>query len=188
MRKNFGPKTYFFPLPVLLIGTYNEDGSANAMNAAWGGVYDTNQIMLCLDASHKTSANVKERGAFSIAFADKKHVVEADYLGIDSGNKVVNKLEKANLKTEKSEFVDAPILVDFPVNLDCKVKEIKEENDTLYVVSDILNVSCKEEYLDEQGKIDISKIGFISFNPVKNEYVEVNGKVGNAFKDGLKLR
>lgn len=188
MRKDFGPKTWFFPLPVLLIGTYNEDGSPNLMNAAWGGIYDTNQVSICLDATHKTSINVKRLKEFSVTFADTEHMVEADYVGIVSGNKEPNKVEKLHLNISKSKIVNAPILEDFPMSLECKIAKMHEENNTLYLVADILNVSCPDNYLNSEGKFDTSKAHFISFNPVNNSYEELGSKVGNAFRDGLKLK
>lgn len=188
MRKNFGPKTYFFPLPVLLIGTYNEDGTPNLMNAAWGGIHDTNQVHLCLDASHKTSINVKRVNEFTIGFADKDHVVAADYVGIESGTKVKDKMQKSGFKMEKSEFVNAPMVTDLPISLDCKIVKCEEENNTLYIVADIVNVSVDDKVLDDKGKIDVSKLHIICFNPVDNSYQEMGEKVGSAFKDGLKLR
>ena len=188
MRKNLGPKTYFLPLPVLLISTYDNDGIPNIMNAAWGGIHDTNQVHLCLTASHKTSLNIKNKGCFTLAFCDAKHVAEGDYLGIESGNKVKDKVKKSGLKIEKSEFVDAPIISELPISLDCKISKSHEENDTLYIVADIINVSVNENVLDEKGKIDSSKLHIISFNPVDNTYVELGNTVGKAFFDGLKLR
>ena len=158
------------------------------MNAAWGGIYDTNQVIICLDATHKTSINIKRLKEFSIAFADKKHVVEADYLGIESGNKVPNKLEKAHLNVVKSEIINAPILDDFPLVLECRSVKLDEEDNTLHVVADIVNVSCKEEYLDDKGKINISDMHLISFNTINVSYDELGAKVGNAFRDGLKLK
>ena len=188
MRRNLGIKNYFMPLPVLLISTYDEEGKADCMNAAWGGVHDTNQVHLCLDLSHKTSKNILLKKEFTLAFADKKHVVEADYLGVVSGNKVDNKLEIANLKYEKSEFVDAPVLLDFPLSFDCKVTKLDQDPNTLFIVADIVNTSVDEKYLNKDGKIDFSKLDIILFNTLNATYHTIGEKVGNAFKDGLKLK
>ena len=187
MRKNLGVKTLFFPLPVLLIATYDEDGNPDIMNAAWGGIHDTNQVHLCLDLSHKTSENILKNPEFSIAFADKEHLVESDYVGIVSLNKNPDKIKKSGLKIEKCENINAPLLTDFGVSLECRVQKMSIENNTLYIVANIVNVSVDEKALTND-KIDISKLGLISFNPADNTYVEVGQKVGNAFKDGLKLR
>ena len=118
MRKNFGKKTWLFPCPVLIIGTYDDNGVPDAMNAAWGGIYDTNQVMLCLSDDHKTAKNILLKKAFTVSFADAKHVVEADYVGIVSANDVPDKLQKAGLTVARSEFVDAPLLTDFPLAIE----------------------------------------------------------------------
>lgn len=185
-RKNFGAKTYFYPMPVLIIGTFNANNEPNAMNAAWGGVYDTNEIFICLSSDHLTTENIKLNQEFTVAFADAKHVVEADYVGIKTGKKE-DKIKKANLRYEKSEFVNAPVFVDFPVSLDCKVKSIREEDGTSYLVASIINVSANKDVLTD-GHIDYDKLHIISYDGANNVYLELGKKVGNAFKDGLKIK
>lgn len=182
MRKNFGAKTWFYPMPVLLINTYNEDGSANSMNAAWGGIVDFNQIQINL-AEHKTTDNIKRNGEFTISFADSKHISEADYLGLVSGNKVPNKLEVCNLHVEKADKVNAPIISEFALTLECKVVSI---NDNLQVVANIVNVSADESVLDENGEIDPMKLNIITYDPVKHNYIKLGDIVGHAFSDGKK--
>lgn len=186
MRKNFGKKTYFYPLPVLIIGTYDENKNPNAMNAAWGGVYDTDQVIICLSTDHKTTDNIKLKNEFTISFADASHVVEADYVGIASGNDV-DKIKKANLHILQSEFVDAPLFEEFPMALECKVNKITEDDGTTWVVADIINVNADESVLTD-GKIDLKKLHIITYDPVGHTYVELGNKVGHAFKDGLKLK
>ena len=183
MRKNFGAQTWICPMPVLIIGTYNEDGTPNAMNAAWGGPWDYNHIFICL-SRHKTTDNIERTKAFTVSFADSKHIVEADYVGIVSGNNEPNKLAKANLHTERSKFVDAPIITDFPLTLECKLVENQDGN----IVGEIVNVSADEKYLGTDGKPDPEKMHFITFDPIKNKYVELGKVVGNAFKDGMKIK
>ncbi len=182
MRKDFGSETYFFPLPVLVIGTYDENGVPNAMNAAWGGIFDYGKVNIQL-SSHKTTDNIERMKAFTISFADKKHLVEADYVGIVSGNKVPNKLEVAGLHTEKSKFVNAPILTDFPVTLECEL----DFNDDGTVVGKIVNVSADESVLGADGRIDVEKLDLIAYDPVNHNYYEMGKVVGKAFSDGKKL-
>ena len=184
MRKDFGAKTLFFPLPVLIIATYDKDGNPNAMNAAWGGIRDFNKIEINL-SEHKTTDNLRLNKALTVAFADKEHVVESDYLGIVSGNKVPNKLEKAGLTVTKSKYVNAPLINEYPVSLECTVESISED---LCVVAKIVNVSADERVLDEKGNIDIQKMNVISFDPASNSYVALGEKVGQAFKDGRKIK
>ena len=188
MKKSFGPKTWFFPLPVLIIATYDKDNNGNAMNAAWGGIHDTNEVCICLDSSHKTTENIKNTGDFSLSFATKKLVKESDYLGIESGNKVSNKIEKCNLHVVKSANVNAPIIIEYPVTLECRTKKLDDVDGTTYLVADIVNILVDDSVLDENGKLDTSKCKFISFNPVNNTYSLMGEAVGYAFKDGLNLR
>ena len=185
MRKNFGKQSWMYPLPVLIIGTYNEDGTANAMNAAWGGIYDTNQVFICLSAGHKTTANIKSRQAFTVSFADAAHVKEADYVGIVSGNKEPSKLEKAGLDPIEGGFVDAPLIEEFPMALECKLIKITEDGD---IIGEIVNVSADEKILDENGKISPALLQPITFDPVNNAYLTLGEKVGNAFSDGAELK
>lgn len=182
MRKDFGKQTYFFPLPVLVIGTYDEGGNPNAMNAAWGGIYDYGKVVIEL-GSHKTTENIKKTKAFTIAFADKAHMEEADYVGIVSGNNVPNKLEVCGLKNEKSKHVNAPLLTDFPVSLECEL----DSDDDGTIVGKIINVSAEESVLGDDGKIDVEKLNLIAYDPVHHLYYEMGKIVGKAFSDGRKF-
>lgn len=184
MRKNFGAKALLFPMPVLIIGTYDKDGNPDAMNAAWGGIADDTQINICLSPSHKTVANLKERGAFTVSVADAKHVTECDYVGIESANKVADKFTKAGFHATKSEFVDAPLIDELPFALECKV--ISYDEKTCRLLGEIVNVTCDESVLTND-KIDITKLAPITYNPAAHTYHVIGEKVGNAFSDGKKL-
>lgn len=185
MRKNFGTKPWFFPLPVLIVGTYDENGNPDAMNAAWGGLYDSNRVVLCLSAGHKTTQNIKAKGAFTVSFADAEHVISADYVGLVSANSDLEKLKKSGFHTSKSNFVDAPLMNELPVTLECKfLKESEDGN----IIGQIVNVSIDEQVLDGNGKLDMSKFHPISFEPANNGYHVLGERVGNAFCDGRKLR
>lgn len=185
MRKNFGVKSWFYPLPVLIIGTYDKNGVADAMNAAWGGLYDANLVELCLSANHKTTKNIKETGAFTISFADVDHVVACDYVGIVSGNNVQDKIAQAGFTTTKSTFVNAPIIDQLPMTLECRFVKTTEDGN---VIGEIMNISADESILDASSNIDVNKLRPICFDPVKNEYIELGKKVGNAFQDGNKIK
>lgn len=186
MRKNFGAKPYTYPQPVLIIASYDENNTADAMNAAWGGISDDTQISMCLSAGHKTVKNILVRKAFTVSMADAEHVVECDYVGVVSGNDVPDKLEKAGLHTAKAEFVDAPLIEELPMTLECRLVSYDEESCRL--VGEIVNVSAEESILNEDGKIDPAKLNPITFDPVNNTYLRLGEKVGNAFRDGLKLK
>ena len=184
MRKNFGAKTWMYPMPVLIVATYNEDGSANAMNAAWGGIYDVNQVMLCLSEDHKTTKNIQQRKAFTVSFATAEQTAPCDYVGIVSGNKVPDKLEKAGLHPEKSEYVDAPYLRELPMALECKLVRIDEDG---IIIGEIVNVSAEESILGENGKVDVEKLDPITYDAVNHTYRHLGEVVGKAFEDGKKL-
>ena len=186
MRKNFGAKPYLYPQPVLIIATYGEDGTPDAMNAAWGGISESNQVSMCLSAGHKTVKNILARGAFTISMADAAHVVACDYVGIVSGNDVPDKLERAGFHTTKSPLVDAPIIEELPMTLECRL--ISYDEDSCRLVGEIVNVSADERVLDAAGKIDPEKLEPITFDPVHNAYLKLGAKAGNAFRDGLQLK
>lgn len=186
MRKNFGAKPVLYPQPVFIIAAYGEDGTPNAMNAAWGGISEENEISICISAGHKTTENILARGAFTVSMADAAHVVECDYVGIVSGNDVPNKLEVCGFHTTKSEFVDAPLIDELPMAVECKLKSYDEN--TCRLVGEIVNVSADERVLNEKGKVDPAKLNPITFDPMNNEYLTLGQKVGSAFRDGLKLK
>ncbi len=185
MRKNFGSKPWLFPLPVLIVGSYDEHGKTDAMNAAWGGIYDTDQVVLCLSAGHKTTKNIQKSGAFTIGIADAKHMLAADYVGIVSGNNTPDKMEKAGFTTQKSEFVNAPVICELPMSVECRFVKMNEDGN---VIGEIVNISADESILGEDGQIDAAKLQAISYDPVHNDYLVLGGKVGNAFEDGRKLK
>lgn len=185
MRKDFGKKAWFYPLPVLIVGSYDETGKADAMNAAWGGIYDRDHVILCLSAGHKTTKNIRAKGAFTVSFADAAHAVEADYVGLVSANDVADKLEKAGFHTTPSQHVDAPIIDELPMTLECRLVKFNEDGN---IIGEIVNVSADERILDADGVIDPAKLEPISFDPVHSAYRKLGEKVGNAFQDGGKLK
>lgn len=183
MRKNFGKKPWVYPQPVLMIGTYDENGTPNLMNAAWGGQYGANTVMLCL-GSHKTTDNIKLKGAFTVSFATAGTVIPCDYVGIVSANNEPNKLKKAGFTVVKSEFVDAPIINELPLTLECKLLKFNEDGN---VIGEIINVSADESILTDDN-VDYKKLDAIIFDPTAAAYIRLGEKVGNAFKDGAKLK
>lgn len=185
MRKNFGAKSWFYPLPVLIIGTYNEDDTPNAMNAAWGGLYDADKVVLSLSAGHKTTKNIQAKGAFTVAFADEAHMVPADYVGMVSGNNEPKKMEKSGFHTTKSKVVNAPLINELPVALECEFLKVNEDGN---IIGQIVNASIDESVLDSAGKLDMGKFQPISFEPANNGYHVLGERVGNAFSDGAKLK
>ena len=186
MRKNLKPKAYIYPLPVLIVGTYDENGMPDAMNAAWGTVCDTAQVSICLSAGHKTVKNLLKTKAFTVAIADAKNVVPADYVGLVSGNNVSNTIEKAGWHVQKSEFVNAPIIEELPLVLECKL--VNYDTETELCIGVVVNVNVDDSILDKNGKIDLTKFEPICYDCDTHGYYKLGEKVGQAFSDGLKLK
>ena len=183
MRKNFGVKTYLYPMPVLIIGTYDENGKANAMNAAWGCICDYDKFFVVL-APHKTTDNLMKNKAFTVSIGDKANVTACDYVGIVSGNKEPNKIEKSGFTTTKSEFVNAPVINELPLTIECELLEALP-NDMF--IGKIINVSSDEKFVGKDGLPDLSKFTPICFDPVHSQYHALGEKVAEAFKEGQKI-
>jgi len=186
MRKNFGPAPVLYPQPVFIVAAYGEDGVPNAMNAAWGGLSEEHELMMCISPEHKTTENILARGAYTVSMATAEYVDACDYVGIVSGNKVPDKMERAGLHTEKAGFVDAPIITELPMTLECKL--ISYDPESCRMFGEIVNVSADESVLNSAGKIDPTKLRPITFDPMNLEYYELGEKAGDAFKAGVKLR
>lgn len=176
------------PQPVLIIGTYNADGTPNAMNAAWGAQWDYHEIAISL-GSHATTDNLNRCGEFTVAFATKDTLVAADYVGVESGRKQPDKIARTGWKSVKAENVNAPVFECFPMTLECRIKEKIHESETgFYLVAEIVNIVCDEKYLASDGKPDVEKMELITFDPIHNGYIVLGSRVGNAFHDGLALK
>ena len=172
------------PMPVILIATYNDDGSIDVMNAAWGCAFDFKQIELNISDEHRTTENIRKRKAFSVSLANVDNLVPADYVGIVSAKQVKDKFEKTKWKAHKSEIVDAPILDDLPYSMECTLECFKEDYG---IIGNIKRLLVDEKYLDEKGKVDLAKMRLISYDPFNHGYHVLGEKVGQAFSDGKKL-
>ncbi|OUQ23475.1 flavin oxidoreductase [Lachnoclostridium sp. An131] len=184
MRKNFGAKPYLYPQPVMIIGTYDENGKANAMNAAWGGIVGADEIIIDM-SSHKTTDNIMLHKAFTVSVADAEHMTACDYVGLVSGRKEEKKMEKAGFTTTESEFVHAPIINELPLTLECRLKKVIDGGKYL---GRIVNVSIDERVLGEDGELSLEKFSPIIFDTVHAGYYRLGERVGNAFKDGAALK
>ena len=187
MKKQIKTTEAIFPMPVLLISTFNEDGSVDVMNAAWGTMLDMDMVALNLTETHKTVQNIKARKGFVVHLADAKHVVEADFFGVVSGLKDPDKFKKSGLTYTKSELVDAPIINELPVAIECEFVEYQSDDTGLGVIGKVVRTSVEESKLKD-GKVDIDSLEAISFDPYTHGYYRVGGRVGEAFRDGLKLK
>lgn len=186
MRKNFGSKPWCYPQPVFIIATYDENGAPNAMNAAWGGISENDELSICVGANHKTTENLLARKAFTVSMADEAHVVACDYVGIVSGKKEPDKFAKAGFTAIKSEFVDAPLIAELPMAVECEM--LSYDKETCRLVGKIVNISIDERVLTADDKVDVAKLAPIIFDSVNHTYLKVGEKVGQAFHDGAALK
>ncbi len=187
MKKNITTTEAIFPMPVLMIATYNDDGTVDVMNAAWGTMLERDYVILNLTESHKTVQNMKKRKAFTVSIADAEHTTEADYFGVVSANNTPNKFANSGLTATKSNIVDAPIINEFPICIECEFVEFQGGKFGCGVIGKVLNVSAEEKVMNGD-KIDMSKVQAIAFDPYTHGYYKVTERVGNAFKDGFKLK
>ncbi|MBQ8608497.1 MAG: flavin reductase [Bacteroidaceae bacterium] len=185
--KSFGQKPWVLPQPVLIIGTYNSDGTPNAMNAAWGGQWDSKEIMICM-GSHATTENLARCNEFTVAFATKETMVESDFVGIVSAKNDPQKIQKTKWTAIKAENVNAPVFTNFPMTLECRiVRKIDETTNGYNLIAEIINILVDEAFLDAEGKPDVNKMQLITYEPVRHSYHVIGERVGNAFSDGKQL-
>lgn len=187
MRMKLDITEGIFPMPVLMVATYNEDGSVNVMNAAWGTMQERGTVALNLTETHKTVNNIKARGAFTVSIADAAHVVEADYFGVETGNRVTDKFARSGLTASKAETVDAPVINELPLCLECEFVEYQDNEYGCGVIGKVVNITADENIMTE-GRVDMSLVNAIAFDPYTHGYYKVTERVGEAFKDGLKLK
>lgn len=185
MRKNFGAKPMIYPMPVLIIGTFDENDIPDAMNAAWGGISEEKEISICISEGHKTTKNILFQKCFTVSIPTVEQTVAADYVGIASGNDTPDKIEKAGWTYVKSEIINAPVFNELPFTLECKLTSY--DSDSCRLVGEILNVSADENILTD-GKVDLQKFRPITFDPANHDYVALGEKAGKAFSDGKKLK
>ena len=186
--KSFQAKPWILPQPVLILGTYGEDGTPNAMNAAWGGQWDANEIMISMGA-HATTENLDRCGEFTVAFATVDTLEASDYVGIESAKKVPDKIARTGWTVEKAENVNAPVFRNFPMTMECRIKEKLYESKTgYYIIAEIVNILCDEQYLSSDGKPDVEKMRLIVFDPVHLGYIELGDRAGTAFAAGKALK
>ena len=186
--KSYNPKPWMLPQTVLIIGTYDNEGRPNAMNAAWSGQWDTTEIMISMGI-HATTDNLNRNGEFTIAFATTETMLAADYVGIVSAKKEPDKIKKTGWNVVKASHVNAPVFTDFPMTMECKIKEkIGESASGYYIIAEIVNILVDEKYIADDGQPDVEKMHLITFDPIHHNYIQLGAKVGNAFADGNKLK
>ena len=184
MKKDLGVKPYLFPMPTYMIGTYNEDGSVDEMMMAWGGICAEDMVALNLEADHKTVANLKSRGAFTLAVPGADTIKESDFFGIASANKMADKFERSGLHAVRSSRVDAPVIEEYPLTLECTVERMEDEPYGLRVLGKIVNVLADESVLDEKGRVDAGKLRAFSFDQMRNGYYATGELIAKAWNAG----
>ena len=187
MLKDLGSLPAVFPMPVLMVATYGEDGKIDIMNVAWGGICGMDKIALNLAAERKTLKNILARKSFTVALADEAHVKEADFLGTASGNVMADKFERTGLHAHKSAHVDAPVIEEFPVTMECRLEEVRDCFGEQRVVGTIVNVLAEERVLDEKGKVDAGKLNAIMFDQFRNTYYTAGKEIAKAWRVGAEL-
>ena len=187
MMKDFGVKPYLYPMPTYMIGTYNEDDTVDVMMMAWGGICAEDMVALNLEEDHKTVANLRARKAFTLSVPGTDTMKESDFFGIATANKVPDKFARSGLHAEKSSRVDAPIVTEYPLTLECEVVEFQDQPYGLRVLGKIVNVLANEKVLDEKGKIDAAKLNAFAFDQMRNGYYAMGEKIGQAWNAGAPL-
>ncbi|MBR2176022.1 MAG: flavin reductase family protein [Clostridia bacterium] len=187
MKKNLGAVPAVYPMPVLMVAAYDENGTVNVMNAAWGMICDMDKIALFISEGHKTTQNILKAKAFTVSIADKAHTAEADFFGIATGNKMPDKFERTGFHAVRSEFVNAPVIEEFPVTMECELAEIINTDSMYAIVGKIVNTQADETVLNEKDKVDPAKLNALIFDQFQSGYYVTGEKVGQAWNEGKEL-
>ena len=187
MKKSLGVNPYTFPMPVLMIATYGDDGKVDVMNMAWGGVCAENMVALNIDEDHKTTQNILKSKAFTVSLADRAHMDAADFFGIATGNKMADKFERTGYHAAKSERVNAPIIEEFPVVMECELAEVSQTESFYAIVGKIVNTAAEERVLSENGKVDPKKLDALIFDQFQHGYYVTGEQAGKAWNAGTGL-
>ncbi len=187
MKKKINATAPIFPMPVLMVATYNDDGTVNVMNVAWSTIVDRNVIGLNIGEGKKTVENIRKRGAFTVSIADEKHVVEADYFGIESGHNVSDKLGRAGMTATKSELIDAPIINEFPICMECEFVEFQDNEYGIGVIGKIVS-TCAEEDVLVDGKVNPELVQAIAYDSYTHGYFTMGKRIADGFSIGKQLK
>jgi len=186
MRKDLGALPAVYPMPVLMIGSYDENGTVDVMNAAWGTICGMDRIALCI-GGHQTNRNIEKTKAFTVALADAAHVAQADYFGIASAGKTADKFARTGMTATKSPRVNAPIIEEFPVTMECELLEDVKTESVHMVVGKIVNVSVDERVLDKKGNVDVGRLNAVTFDQFGRSYYTTGERLAGAWDAGKGL-
>ena len=187
MKKDLGVVPAVYPMPVLMVAAYDEHGRVNVMNAAWGMICDMDKIALFIGEGHKTTQNILKTKAFTVSIADRDHMDVADYFGIATGNKTPDKFERTGYHAVRSSRVNAPVIDEFPVAMECELAEVVETETMYCIVGRIVNVAAEESVLSENGKVNPAKLNALIFDQFQNGYYVTGEQVGRAWNAGAVL-
>ena len=187
MKKDLGVVPAVYPMPVLMVAAYDEHGRVNVMNAAWGMICDMDKIALFISEGHKTTQNILKSKAFTVSIADRDHMDVADYFGIATGNKTPDKFERTGYHAVRSNRVNAPVIDEFPVAMECELAEVVETETMDCIVGKIVNVAAEESVLSENGKVNPAKLNALIFDQFQNGYYVTGEQVGRAWNAGAVL-
>ena len=187
MKKDLGTVQAIFPMPVLVVSAYDANGTIQVMNAAWGQICDSDKIALFLDEDHATTKAILESRAFTVALADRAHMAEADYVGIVSGNKVADKFARSGLHARKSAHVNAPVIEEFPITMECELAEVVQSETLFAIVGRIVSTAAEENAIGKDGKVDPERLDAIAFDQFRHGYYATGEKAGQAWNAGSAL-
>ena len=187
MKKNLGIIQAVFPMPVLIVAAYDEKSTVQAMNAAWGQICNSDRIALFIDEDHATTQALLKSKAFTVSLADQSHMAVADFLGIASGNKMPDKFARTGYRAVKSENVNAPVIDEFPVVMECELADVVSTESFYCIVGRIVNTAAEEAVLDESGKVVPEKLQVLSFDQFRHGYYAMGEKVWKAWNAGASL-
>lgn len=187
MKKEISNHTAVFPMPVLMIATYDENGTVDVMNAAWGMNNSFHYITLFIDENHKTTQNIRLNKAFTVSLADQEHIQQADFFGMASGNKMADKFEHTGFHAIKSSCVNAPIIEEFPIVMECELAEIIETEHLHAIVGRIVKSQADERVLDANGTVDAAKLGAVAYDSFQRSYYTIGSQIGKAWNIGAGL-
>lgn len=187
MKKDLGIIPAVYPMPVLMVAAYDENGRVNVMNAAWGMISDMDKIALFIGKDHKTTKNILATKAFTVSIADRDHMDVADYFGIATGNKTPDKFERTGYHALRSSHVNAPVVEEFPLVMECELAEEVNTENMHCIVGRIVNVAADERVLSENGKVAPLKLNALIFDQFQNGYYVSGEQVGRAWNAGAAL-
>lgn len=187
MKKSLGSFPAVYPMPVLMVAACDENGKVNVMNAAWGMICAEDKIALFIDEDHKTTQNILKTKAFTVSIADKEHIDVADFFGIATGNKMADKFERTGYHAVMSEAVNAPIIEEFPLVMECELAEVIDTENMYAIVGKIVDTKADETILDEKDKVEVEKLDALIFDQFKHGYYVTGEKAGKAWNAGKEL-